>query len=54
MITWLKGKKTFIGIVAGIIYSVAIYYKLVPSNELVWTAILGWTGIAFRLGIKNS
>ena len=49
---YLKGKKTYIGIAVGIIYSVGIYFGIVASNELIWTAIAGWTGIAFRLAVK--
>lgn len=46
---FLKGKKTFIGVAVAVAYSVAIYFGVVESNELVWTAIFGWTGVSLRL-----
>ena len=49
LVTWLDGKKTYIGIAAGVVYSVLIALNVVQSDELVWTAIAGWTGVAFRL-----
>mgnify|MGYP001596124388 FL=1 len=52
IVAFLAGKKTYIGIAAGVTYSVLIYFKVVESNELVWSAILAWTGIAFRLAVK--
>ena len=48
---WFDGKKTYIGIGLGIIYSVLIYFGIVPNNQIAWTIIAGWTGIAFRLAI---
>lgn len=47
--SFLNGKKTFIGITAGVIYSILIYIHQVPNNQMVWTAIGGWTGVSFRL-----
>jgi len=49
LIDWLDGKKTYIGIFLGVVYSVLIALNVVESNELVWTAIVGWTGVSFRL-----
>ena len=49
---FLNGKKTYIGVILAIAYSLAIYFKIVESNELIWTAILGWTGVSLRLAIK--
>lgn len=53
IISALEGKKTYIGIGAGVVYSILIQLGLVESNETVWTAILGWTGVAFRLAAKK-
>lgn len=49
----LDGKKTFVGIVAGAVYSVLIATGVVESNELVWTLIATWTGISFRLAMNK-
>lgn len=49
LLTYLDGKKTYIGIAVGAVYSVLIATGVVESNELVWTAIAGWTGVSFRL-----
>ena len=49
VLEFLKGKKTFIGVGLGVIYSVLIWAGVVESNEMVWTAIVGWTGVSFRL-----
>lgn len=49
---FLKGKKTLLGILVACLYSVLIYFKIVDSNELIWTAILGWTGVSLRLAVK--
>lgn len=51
--SFLSGKKTFIGIIAGAVYSVLIAQGLVEDNQVVWTAILTWTGISFRLAISK-
>lgn len=53
VLTWLKGKKTYIGIAAGVVYSVAIQLGYVASEEAIWTVIVAWTGIAFRLAQKG-
>ena len=50
---WFDGKKTIIGILVGAMYSVLIYYAILPDNYLAWTVIATWTGIAFRLGITK-
>jgi hypothetical protein len=52
VIDFLKGKKTYIGIGIGVVYSVLIYLGVVESNEVIWTAIVGYTGVAFRLAVK--
>jgi len=49
---FLNGKKTYIGIGVGVAYSVLIFMGVVESNELIWAAIAGWTGVAFRLAVK--
>jgi hypothetical protein len=49
----LDGKKTYIGIAFGIIYSVLIYFKVAVSNDLLWTAIAGWTGVSARVAITK-
>jgi hypothetical protein len=49
---FLNGKKVYLGIGAGVVYSVLIYLGVVESNELIWTALVGWTGVAFRLAVK--
>lgn len=49
LVNWLDGKKTYIGILLGVVYSVLIALNVVESNELVWAAIVGWTGVSFRL-----
>lgn len=53
VISYLDGKKTYIGIGLGVIYSVLIYLNVVESNELIWTAIAGYTGVALRLAVKK-
>ena len=52
VINFLNGKKAYIGIGIGVLYSVLIYLGIVESNEIIWTAIVGWTGVAFRLAVK--
>jgi hypothetical protein len=52
VIKFLDGKKVYIGIGTGVVYSVLVYFGVVESNELVWAAIAGWTGVAFRLAVK--
>lgn len=48
----LEGKKTYLGIIASAIYSILIYSGVCESNDLVWTAILTYTGVSFRMAIK--
>ena len=48
----LDGRKTYLGIAIGVIYSIAIYFGIVPNNQIIWTLILGWTGVAFRLAVE--
>lgn len=52
IISRLAGRKTYIGIAAACVYSAAIYLGVVESNELVWTAILGYTGVSLRMAVK--
>ena len=53
IINWLDGKKTFISIIIGAVYSVLIATNVVPSNEYVWTAIATITGVSFRLALNK-
>jgi hypothetical protein len=53
VIDWLSGRKTFIGIVLGAVYSVLISVGVLESDEIVWTILLAWTGISFRLAVKK-
>lgn len=48
----LQGRKTYIGIVAACAYSLLIAAGVVTDNELVWTAILAWTGVSLRSAVK--
>lgn len=52
VISFLEGKKTIIGVVAGAVYSVLIQQGVVENNQYVWTAIATWTGISFRLAVR--
>jgi hypothetical protein len=52
VISFLEGKKTYIGVGLSAAYSVAIYFGLVESNEIIWAALLGWTGVSFRMAVK--
>lgn len=53
---WLSGKKTYIGIVAGLI--IGLLYELdVLGSEIAGTLgalVLAWTGVAVRLAISKS
>jgi len=49
LLEFLDGKKTFIGVGLGAIYSILIWYGVVESNPMIWTAIASWTGVSFRL-----
>lgn len=53
LLTFLSGKKTYIGLALGTIYSLLIALGVVESNEFVWTLIVGWTGVSFRLALNN-
>lgn len=53
LLNYLNGKKTIIGILAGAIYSVLITFGVVPDNPMVWTLIVGWTGISYRLALPK-
>lgn len=50
---WFEGKKTILGILAGAIYSILIYYGVVPTNEMIWLTLATYTGISFKLGINR-
>ena len=50
---WLDGKKTYIGVIAGVVYSVLVYFNAVPNNQMVWTIIAGWTGVSARAAISK-
>jgi len=52
IVNFLSGKKTYIGIALGVVYSVLVALNIVESNEVIWAAIVGWTGISFRLALK--
>ena len=47
--TFLEGKKTYIGIALGAIYQILITSGVVESETVIWTAILTWTGVSFRM-----
>lgn len=51
--SFLSGKKTIIGVIAGAIYSILIALGYVSDNQIVWTAIATWTGISFRLALNK-
>lgn len=54
MLDFLSGYKTYIGIVAFAVYAILITAGVVESNELVWTAIATWTGVAYRMAIVKT
>lgn len=54
LVQWLEGKKTYLGVAAGVAYSLLVYYKVAADNQLVWTLIAGWTGVSARLAISKS
>ena len=50
----IKGKKTYIGIVAGVAYMLMIeYMPMVESSEMIWGAIVTWTGVSMRAAIGH-
>ena len=51
LFAWLKGKKTYIGVTVGALYSAAVILKVLPNDAWVWTLIATWTGVAFRSAI---
>lgn len=53
ILNFLNGKKTILGILVGAIYSIAISLGWVDNNEYIWTAIVAWTGVSFRLAQKK-
>lgn len=48
---WLKGRKTYIGIIAGSIYACLCIAGVTENNELVWTLIAAWTTVSFRAAL---
>jgi len=48
---FLKGRKTYIGLIGGSLYACAIIAGLVPSNEYVWLLIGTWTTVSFRAAL---
>ena len=52
-VDFLNGKKTYIGILAGAIYSILISSGAVENSETVWTLILTWTGVSFRAALNK-
>ena len=54
IVEFISGKKTYIGIVAGIVYSVLVYFNVVPYNQMVVTIITGWTGVSAVAHISKS
>lgn len=54
VIEFLDGKKTYFGVAAALVYSALIYFGIVANNEVIWTAILSWTGVSLRLAIKKA
>lgn len=53
LVTFLNGKKTYVGLILGTIYSLLIALGVVESNEFVWTLIVTWTGVSFRLALNK-
>jgi len=53
IINFLSGKKTYIGIVVGAVYSILIALGVAPDSQIVWTIIVSWTGISFRLAVSK-
>ena len=49
--TWLLGKKTYIGIIAGSVYACLCIAGVTENNELVWTLIAAWTTVSFRAAL---
>jgi hypothetical protein len=49
---WLKGRKTYLGLIAGTVYACLCIAGLTDSNDLVWTIIAVWTGFAFRSAVS--
>lgn len=53
IVNYLNGKKTYIGILAGAIYSILVSAGVVENSEMVWTLILTWTGVSFRAALNK-
>jgi hypothetical protein len=55
---WLSGKKTYIGIIGGVIWALlGVFGYIDPASDIyktVATVILAFTGISVRLGIEKS
>ena len=50
---YLSGKKTYIGLVAGFLYSVLIQMQVVESNDAIWGLIALYTGASFRAAVSK-
>lgn len=50
---YLKGKKTYIGLVICFIYAVLIQMQIVESNEAIWGLIALYTGASFRAAVAK-
>jgi len=50
---FLDGKKTFIGIGVGVVYSLLVTFNVVPNSEAVWGLIAAFTGVSYRLALKK-
>lgn len=53
IISYLEGKKTYIGIGLGVIYGLLVHFGIVPQSEIVWGALATWTGVSVRLAINK-
>jgi len=53
MFNFLDGYKTYIGIAAGILYGLLIYFQVVANEELVWGVITAWTGVSVNMAIHK-
>jgi hypothetical protein len=50
---WLKGKKTYIGLIAATLYAILVQAGVLPNEEAIWGLILLWTGVSFRAAISG-
>lgn len=49
-LNWLNGKKTYIGIIAATLFSLAVSEGWIALDDWEWLAVLiaGWTGVAIN------